>query len=361
MGSLATESAEKAAAEKLTYTPSRILITGASGFIGSHALELLVKKYPHYFIVNYDKLDYCATTNNNKEISSRPNYKFIKGDLLSLDLLDFTLAEHQIDTIIHFAAQSHVDNSFGNSCEFTRNNVLGTHTLLEAAKNAKTPIKRFIHVSTDEVYGEIVSECAAGEERMLSPTNPYAASKAAAEFIVRSYHTSFGLPIVITRGNNVYGPRQFPEKLIPKFILRLLRNEPCCIHGDGTHTRNFLYVEDVARAFDVILHKAVTGHTYNIGTTFEISNHEVARKLLEVMGLKDKEDQYITFVRDRVFNDRRYFIDSSKVEALGWKKEVDWEEGLSKTVEWFKSVNPESYWPTLELNHTLSPHPTKSM
>eukprot|EP01102_Stenamoeba_stenopodia_P011959 TRINITY_DN3716_c0_g3_i2.p1 TRINITY_DN3716_c0_g3~~TRINITY_DN3716_c0_g3_i2.p1 ORF type:complete len:352 (+),score=84.07 TRINITY_DN3716_c0_g3_i2:64-1056(+) len=299
------------------YTPKNVMITGGAGFIASHVLELMVKKYPQYKFVNYDKMDYCATYHNNDSIKDLPNYRFVKGDLLSLDLLDHVLKEYEIDTIIHFAAQTHVDNSFGNSCEFTKNNVLGTHYLLEAARNAKPPIRRFINVSTDEVYGEVVSEAAASEERLLAPTNPYAASKAAAEFIARAYHTSFALPVIVTRGNNVYGPRQYPEKLIPKFILRLTKHLPCCIHGDGSHTRNFLYVEDVARAFDVIVHKGQVGNTYNIGTNFEISNLGVARDLLKTLNMAEKESEMITNVVDRLFNDRRYFIDSAKLDALG--------------------------------------------
>jgi dTDP-glucose 4,6-dehydratase len=341
------------------YRPKNVMLTGGAGFIGSYVLELMVQKYPEYQFVNYDKMDYCATIHNNDAINHLPNYKFVKGDLLSLDLLDHVIKEYEIDTIIHFAAQTHVDNSFGNSCEFTKNNVLGTHYLLEAARNAKPAIRRFINVSTDEVYGEVVNEAAACEERLLAPTNPYSASKAAAEFIARAYHTSFGLPVIITRGNNVYGPRQYPEKLIPKFILRLSRGLPCCIHGDGSHTRNFLYVEDVARAFDMIVHKGEVGHTYNIGTTFEISNLGVAKNLLSILGLANRESELVTFVADRVFNDRRYFIDSAKLEALGWKKQIEWEDGLKKTADWYRGVIADKHWPGLDLNHVLAPHPTK--
>jgi UDP-glucose 4,6-dehydratase len=371
-------------------------------FSASHLVELLVKKYSQYLIVNYDKLDYCATLNNNIAVADAPNYKFVKGNILSLDLLDHVLKEYSIDTIMNFAAQTHVDNSFGNSCEFTKVNVLGTHMLLEAAKNAPT-VRRFIHVSTDEVYGETINEGPAKEERMLAPTNPYAASKAAAEFIVKSYATSFNSPVIITRGNNVFGPKQYPEKLIPKFILRLLRGEACCIHGDGGHTRNFLFVEDVARAFDAVLHNGEIGNTYNIGTDFEISNLEVAKKLLQLFGLEKREDELITFVKDRAFNDRRYSINSSKLDSLGWKQQISWEEGLKRTgnslpsflpsflplpltpplpfsvpvpcistpllplvlnlflslVEWYKSVDVEAHWPALSLNDILTPHPIK--
>ena len=228
------------------YTPHNILITGGAGFIGSHVVLLLAKKYPQYNIINLDKLDYCSSLVNLSSVSSLPNYKFIKGDICSPDLINHIFKTHDIDTVLHFAAQTHVDNSFGNSFSFTRNNVMGTHVLLEAAKehwknknngsgggggggstdNIGTG-QRFIHVSTDEVYGEGVRDDAKAmeEEHVLEPTNPYAATKAAAEFIVKSYHRSFQLPIIITRGNNVYGPHQFPEKLIPKFIHQLDRHK----------------------------------------------------------------------------------------------------------------------------------------
>mmetsp|Transcript_58129 Transcript_58129/g.142112 ORF Transcript_58129/g.142112 Transcript_58129/m.142112 type:complete len:261 (+) Transcript_58129:669-1451(+) len=239
---------------------------------------------------------------------------------------------------MHFAAQTHVDNSFGNSFAFTQSNILGTHVLLECAKNCEY-IKRFIHVSTDEVYGEgeTMETDPMTEEHILEPTNPYAATKAAAEFLVKSYYRSFKLPVVISRGNNVYGPHQFPEKLIPKFTNQLMRGKELTLHGDGSNTRNFLFVKDVARAFDVILHKGQAGQIYNIGGDNEISNLDVAKKLLKIFGLESEEDKYIKFVPDRKFNDLRYTINSSKLHELGWKEEMDWEEGLKETVDWYKN------------------------
>jgi len=337
------------------YVPKNILITGGAGFIASHVVILLVKKYPQYKIVNFDMLDYCSSLKNLQEIEKYPNYMFVKGNVLSADLVNYIFKKEEIDTILHFAAQSHVDNSFGNSFSFTETNVLGTHVLLEAAKIAG--IKRFIHVSTDEVYGEIEAHLDdADEEKILEPTNPYAATKAAAEFIVKSYHRSFKLPTIITRGNNVFGPHQFPEKIIPKFILRLLRGLPCCIHGTGNNTRNYLYVHDVARAFDTILHKGHIGQIYNIGTEFEMSNVGVARKLLEVLGYADKEKDMITFVEDRKYNDQRYAIDSKKLRNLGWKPEISWEDGLRTTVEWYKQN--QGNWEAVE--HVLVPHPRRT-
>jgi UDP-glucose 4,6-dehydratase len=307
------------------------------GFIGSHAAINLCKKYPQYNIIVYDILDYCACLENLDELKDLPNFKFIKGDICSSDLVNFVLSEYKIDTVMHFAAQTHVDNSFGNSFAFTQANIFGTHVLLECAKSFKQ-IKRFIHVSTDEVYGEGETfDCKPmDEESVLEPTNPYAATKAGAEFLVKSYHRSFKLPCIITRGNNVYGPHQFPEKLIPKFTNQILRGLPVTIHGDGSNTRNFLYVEDVARAFETILHKGQIGMIYNIGGTNELPNIQVAKDLIRILGKEDEEEDYITYVPDRNFNDLRYTINSSKLHELGWKEEMPWEEGLRTTVEWYK-------------------------
>ncbi|KAH8063062.1 dTDP-glucose 4,6-dehydratase [Aureococcus anophagefferens] len=295
--------------------------------------------YPQYKIVNFDRLDYCACIENLNEVAKLPNYKFVKGDICSADLVNFVLETEEVDTIMHFAAQTHVDNSFGNSFQFTRNNIMGTHVLLEAAKVHS--IKRFVHVSTDEVYGEgenMETEPMI-EDHVLEPTNPYAATKAAAEFLVKSYHRSFQLPIIITRGNNVYGPHQFPEKLIPKFVNQLARGRPVTLHGTGANTRNFLYVEDVARAFDCILHKAAVGKIYNIGGCNERSNLSVAKELIRIMGLSDNESSLITFVPDRAFNDLRYTIDNSELAKLGWKELMSWEEGLATTVEWYRKYS----------------------
>ena len=291
------------------------------GFIGSHAAILLCQKYPQYKVVVYDKLDYCSCLANLEEIENLPNFKFVKGDIFSPDLVSYVLKEEKIDTIIHFAAQTHVDNSFGNSFAFTQANIYGTHVLLESAKNCPT-IRRFVHVSTDEVYGEgeNFDTKPMDEEHVLEPTNPYAATKAGAEFLVKSYHRSFKLPCLITRGNNVYGPHQFPEKLVPKLTNQLLRGMPVTIHGDGSNTRNFLYVKDVARAFDTILHKGQVGFIYNIGGENEQANITVAKDLIKILGYGDKMNEMIKFVPDRKFNDLRYTINSTKLHKLGWKE-----------------------------------------
>lgn len=336
------------------YTPKNIFVTGGAGFIASHVAILLCQKYPQYNIVVYDKLDYCACLENLCEIRDLPNFKFVKGDIGSSDLVNFVFASEKIDTVLNFAAQTHVDNSFGNSFAFTQSNIFGTHVLLESAKNCST-IKRFIHVSTDEVYGEGEDFDAKpmDEEHVLEPTNPYAATKAGAEFLVKSYHRSFKLPCIITRGNNVYGPHQFPEKLIPKFINLLLRDRPLTLHGDGSNTRNFLYVKDVARAFDTILHKGLEGRIYNIGGKNEMSNLQVAKQLIKVMGKSAKEEDLITFVPDRKFNDLRYTINSSKLHELGWSEQQEWESGLRETVAWYTQYTCRYG----NIENALVPHP----
>jgi len=332
------------------YEPKNILITGGAGFIGSHLVILLVKKYPNYNIINFDKLEYCASLEYLKEIENYPNYKFVKGDILSLDLLNYVMLTHKIDTVIHLAAQSHVDLSFLNSIYFTRVNVMGTHMLLEASRTAG--VRRFIHVSTDEVYGE--TSYNVDESTVLQPSNPYAASKAGAELVVQSYQRCFKFPTIITRGNNVYGPHQFPEKVIPKFVMRLKNGLPCCLHGDGSQKRNYVYVEDVVKAFEIILHRGVIGEIYNIGTEQQITNLELAKKLISLFN-KD-EAKNIEFVEDRPFNDQRYLIDSRKLYNLGWKTTISFDEGLEKTVKWIMDKT-EQCWSISTKD--LDPHPTR--
>ncbi|CAN6330931.1 unnamed protein product [Urochloa humidicola] len=339
-----------------SYKPKNILITGAAGFIASHVAIRITKKYPGYKIVVLDKLDYCSNLKNLLPVSSSPNFKFVKGDIASADLVNFLLVTENIDTIMHFAAQTHVDNSFGNSFEFTKNNIYGTHVLLEACK-ITGQIKRFIHVSTDEVYGETDEDAVVGnkEASQLLPTNPYAATKAGAEMLVMAYGRSYGLPVITTRGNNVYGPNQFPEKLIPKFILLAMRGEPLPIHGDGTNVRSYLYCEDVAEAFEVILHHGEVGHVYNIGTKRERTVIDVAKDVCKLFNLE--ADKVITFVENRPFNDQRYFLDDEKLKSLGWAERTPWEEGLEKTMEWY--VANSDYWG--DVSGALLPHPRTLM
>jgi len=341
------------------YTPKNIMVTGGAGFIASHIVIRLVNKYPQYKIVNFDKLDYCSSLNNVASVAGKSNYKFIKGNILSADLVRYVLETEEIDTIIHAAAQSHVDNSFGNSFAFTENNVMGTHVLLETAKNYDK-LKRFIHVSTDEVYGSSYDDDPSRKEGdVLEPTNPYAATKAAAEQIVKSYYTSFKVPVIITRGNNVYGPHQYPEKVIPKFVRRLVQEPPlpCCMHGDGSNSRHFIYVEDVASAFDCILHKGTTGETYNIGCHEEFTNLQVAEQLVKAVFPDKKPGSMIEFGKDRAFNDVRYYLNFNKLLELGWVgPKMSFKEGLAKTVDFYKNVDT-SYW-SCGTDASLDAHPS---
>eukprot|EP00752_Nemacystus_decipiens_P001304 g1294.t1 len=350
---MATADAANGGSPAEGYVPKNILITGGAGFIASHVVILLVEKYPQYNIVNLDRLDYCACLENLECLAGKANYKFVKGNICSSDMVTYVLQEENIDTILHFAAQTHVDNSFGNSFQFTQNNIYGTHVLLESAK--KVGIKRFVHVSTDEVYGEGEHDQEPMfEDNVLEPTNPYAATKAGAEFIAKAYFRSFNLPVIITRGNNVYGPHQYPEKLIPKFINQLMRGKKLTIHGTGENTRNFLHVADVARAFEIILHAGVEGHIYNIGGTHEYSVLQVAKDLMRIFGMdSDGGDKATEFGDDRVFNDLRYTINSDKLHALGWTEEKSWEKGLKETVEWYRT-NSSRFG---EIEHCLVAHP----
>lgn len=332
-----------------------IIITGGAGFIASYVVRKLVLLYPEYHIVNVDKVDYCSTLNNTLTLRGKSNYTFVKADITSTSDMVEIFRKYEIDTVLHLAAQTHVDNSFGNSADFTFNNVMGTHVLLEAARVHQ--VKRFIHISTDEVYGEVEhGDLDLKEESLLAPTNPYAATKAAAEMLVAAYHKSFKVPTIITRSNNVYGPYQYPEKVIPKFVIMLSEGKKCCIHGDGSNTRRYIYGSDVADAIDIILHRGSVGETYNIGTSFEISNLNLARYLIKEMNpaAAGNPDSRIEFVSDRPFNDRRYAVDSSRLAQLGWKPKVSFEEGIKRTIEWY-TRHGRTWWG--DVSPILVPHP----
>ncbi|TGZ77825.1 NAD(P)-binding protein [Ascodesmis nigricans] len=324
-----------------------ILITGGAGFIASWLVRHLTLQYADsYRIVSFDKLDYCASLNNTAILDQCPNFTFVQGDVTKQSDVSAVLKKYDIDTIIHFAAQSHVDLSFGNSLQFTATNVWGTHVLLECAR-IHGKIKRFLHVSTDEVYGEVKDDEARVESSILAPSNPYAASKAAAEMLVHSYWKSYKLPIIMVRGNNVYGPHQYPEKIIPKFTLLLTRSLPLPLHGTGHHSRHYLYASDATNAFDTLLHLGVPGEIYNIGSRDETTNTQLCVLLLREFSIDGtKEDVFCRWVRhtrDRVFNDRRYAVDSRKLEELGWRPEVGLGEGLRRTVEWYRRWG-ERWW-----------------
>ena len=330
-----------------THEFRNVLVTGGAGFIGSNTLLYLVKAYPDINFINIDKLDYCANLKNLDEIEMLPNYFFYKTNINNTDFIDHILVEHKIDAVIHFAAQSHVDNSFGNSIQFTQDNVLSFHYFLESIR-IYGKIKKFIHISTDEVYGEVDDKHPGCHEKsLLNPTNPYAATKAATEFIVRSYQTSYGLPVIITRGNNVYGPYQYPEKIIPKFTQLLMQRKKMTIHGKGTSKRTFIHAVDVARAIETILFKGEIGEIYNIGTDNEYTVMKIARMVYDRVCPKGNDAGFmkmIDFVQDRNFNDHRYSIDSSNLKNLGWKEEIQFETGLDQVVKWYMD-NPKHWAP----------------
>lgn len=337
------------------YTPRNILLTGGAGFIGSNVVARLLKHY-NYKVVVFDCFDYCASINNLRDVRNSPNLKIVKGDILSADLVRHVLTVEDIDTVMHFAAQTHVDNSFGNSLAFTMNNTYGTHVLLECCREYGR-LRRFINVSTDEVYGEtsLGKEQGLDESSVLEPTNPYSAAKAGAEMMVKAYMTSYKLPCIITRGNNVYGPHQFPEKMIPKFTILAMRGMPLPIHGDGLAVRSYLYVEDVACAFDKVLHYGKIGEIYNIGTKIERTVKDVAR---DIANYFDMPSEALQNVRDRAFNDRRYFICDKKLASLGWKEETTWEVGLAKTIEWYRTTGSDPrFWENGNMDAALEPHP----
>ena len=318
-----------------------LLVTGCCGFIGSNFVNYYFKENSSVNIINLDAMYYCASENNVYEhIRKSDRYKLIKGNLCSFELISSTLEMYKIDTVIHFAAQSHVQNSFDDALQYTNDNVVGTHTLLEACRKYGK-IQRFIHISTDEVYGESMiseNEEKKNEGSVLCPTNPYAATKAAAELIAKSYYHSFKMPIIITRGNNVYGPNQYPEKLIPIFIQQLLKGNQVTIQGDGSNVRAFLHVSDVCSALKLVLENGKIGEIYNIGSDdhHEYTVSHVAHILIEkIIGTKDY-DKWISYIQDRPFNDKRYYISNQKVKDLGWTIETDFNNGIDELIEKMK-------------------------
>ena len=311
-----------------------LFITGGAGFIGSNFINYFHKKYPNIKIINFDALYYCGDENNiDVQIRISDNYKFIKGNLQSYELLEYIFKEHKITHIIHFAAQSHVQNSFTDAIQYTRDNIIGTHNLLEIVRQHLKDIVKFIHVSTDEVYGESkLDETNKTENSLLCPTNPYAATKAAAEMLVLSYYSSFKIPIIITRGNNVYGPNQYPEKLIPKFIKLLNDNKQVTIQGDGSCLRAFLHSSDTSTAFEKILEKGTIGNIYNIGCdeNMEYSVIDIAKMLIKKIKNTTDYEKWIEYIDDRPFNDQRYYISNDKLKSLGWNIYKNFETGINE-------------------------------
>ena len=313
-----------------------LLVTGGCGFIGSNFINYIATKNK-YNIINYDAMYYAADKNNiHQTVRESTSYTLVEGNLCSEDLVKFVLETYKIDMIIHFAAQSHVQLSFDDSLQFTKDNILGTHILLECARNYGK-IERFIHVSTDEVYGESmnhVDENCKTEQSILCPTNPYAATKAGAELIAQSYNHSYKMPIIISRGNNVFGPNQYPEKLVPRFIQQLKSGKKVTIQGEGTAVRAFLHAFDTATAFEAILENGLIGEIYNIGCDegMEYSVMQVAKMLIEMIKGTTDYDNWIEYIEDRPFNDQRYYISNEKLKALGWNIKYSFEEGLKSLV-----------------------------
>ena len=313
-----------------------LLITGGCGFIGSNFINYIFSKNK-YKLVNLDAMYYCANENNiNQEIRENDNYHFFKGNTSNYDLVNYILKNFEIEYVINFAAQSHVQTSFNDSLQYTKDNILGTHTLLECCREYGK-IKKFVHVSTDEVYGESmidINEKHKTEHSILCPTNPYAATKAGAELIAQSYNHSFNCPVIITRGNNVYGPNQYPEKLIPKFIKLLKENKKVTIQGNGSCLRSFLHSYDTSTAFEFILEKGKIGEIYNIGCDeeMEYSVLDVAKILIKKIKNTDNYQKWIEYIEDRPFNDKRYYISNKKLKSLGWHIKIKFNEGIEELI-----------------------------
>jgi dTDP-glucose 4,6-dehydratase len=321
-----------------------ILITGGAGFIGSHVVRLFVQKYPNYRIVNYDALTYAGNLENLRDVSDAPNYFFEKGDIRDAARLAEVFEKHQIDGVIHLAAESHVDRSISNPIAFVETNVIGTVTLLNAARTAwagRSEGKKFYHVSTDEVYGSLGDEGFFTESTPYDPRSPYSASKASSDHFVRAYWHTFHLPVVLSNCSNNYGPHHFPEKLIPLMISNIRQGKPLPVYGDGLYTRDWLWVKDHASAIDVIFHGGRLGETYNIGGNNEWKNIDLVHKLCDIMdellgNASGTSRQLITFVKDRPGHDRRYAIDASKLrDELGWEPSIRFEEGFRQTAQWY--------------------------
>lgn len=325
---------------------TKILITGGAGFIGSNFVRYMLDNYKDYEIVNLDSLTYCGNLENLREIEDNPNYTFCKGDITDKDLV-FKITS-DVDYIVNFAAESHVDRSIEDPEIFIKSNVLGTQVLLDAAK--EYGIKKYLQVSTDEVYGSLGKTGYFSEDTPLAPNSPYSASKASADLMVRAYNKTFDLPVNITRCSNNYGPYQFPEKLIPLMISNALENKPLPVYGDGLNIRDWLHVYDHCSAIDLVLHRGKIGEIYNIGGNNEKKNIEIVKLILQNL---NKSESLINFVKDRLGHDRRYAIDSSKIQnELGWTPKYTFETGIAETIQWY--LDNKEWWERIKSGEYLA-------
>lgn len=316
----------------------KLLVTGGAGFIGSNFVRYMVKKYPQYQIVNLDQLTYAGNLENLKDIESESNYRFVKGDIADRVFIQDLFEKEKFDYVLNFAAESHVDRSITNPDIFVRTNIEGTLALLDSAKNFK--VKKYLQVSTDEVYGTLGETGLFTEETPLAPNSPYSASKAGADLLVRAYHETYGLPINITRCSNNYGPFHFPEKLIPLMIINALDNKELPVYGDGLNIRDWLHVEDHCQAIDLVLHNGRDGEVYNVGGNNERTNIEIVKTILEQL---NKPESLIKYVTDRPGHDRRYGIDATKLRTeLGWKPKYNFETGIKQTINWY--LENQNWW-----------------
>lgn len=315
-----------------------ILVTGGAGFIGSNFVKYMLQNYPNLRVINLDKLTYAGNPENLRDVESNPNYHFVKGDICNQELVEYVVKRFEVDVIVNFAAESHVDRSILGPEVFVKTNIFGTQVLLEVTKKFK--LEKFIQISTDEVYGSLGPEGKFTENMPLLPNSPYAASKASADLLCRAYFKTFGVPVVITRCSNNFGPYQFPEKLIPLMIINALNDKPLPVYGDGKNVRDWIYVIDHCRAIDFVIQRGKHGEIYNIGASNEWQNIDIVRLILKKLG---KPESLIKFVADRPGHDRRYAMDWSKIKnELGWEPIYSFEEAITETINWY--IQNEEWW-----------------